>query len=100
MKIYGSTEYIENPKVGDLQLEVNSKWDFCSRSVCFETIKNTFGNGSTTISYDLKECTEVKDSFVIGSNPPKPCKSTKWKEADITDEINNTLIKKGHSLPN
>jgi len=43
---------------------------------------------------------ENKDSFVIGSNPPKPCKSTKWKEADITDEINNTLIKKGHSLPN
>lgn len=98
MKIYGSTEYIEKPLVGDLKLEVNSMWDFKSRNVCFQTIDSTFGGGKTTIAYDLKKCVEVRDSFVVGSNPPKPCKSTRWEQAEVTPEIVAELIKGGYSV--
>ena len=87
MKIYSSTEYISKPQVGDLKLKVNSMWDFKSRSVCFEDINKSFGGGTETISYDLKRCIKSEDSFVIGSNPPKPCKSTSWEQAKITQEI-------------
>jgi len=98
MKIYQSSEYIESPNVGDLKLKVNSRWDFGSRSVCSKNIQNTIGGGTELISYDLQECTEVQDSFVIGSNSPKPCKSTKWEQADITEEIKEELIKKGYRI--
>lgn len=96
MKIYGSTEYIKNPQIGDLKLKVNSMWDFGSRNICFEDIKKSFGVGNETISYDLEECIEVKDSFVVGSNPPKSCYQTKWKQAEIDDEIVKELEKNGY----
>lgn len=98
MKIYGSTEYIENPQIGDLELEVNSMWDFGSRDVCFQNIKNSFGGGETTIAFNLKKCIHVEDSFVVGSNPPKPCKQTRWENADITPEIANALKEKGYTV--
>jgi hypothetical protein len=72
IEIYDSSQYINNPAVGDLKLRVNSQWDFSARSVCFGYA------GDTLISYDLEECTKVEDSFVIGSNPPKPCKNTRY----------------------
>lgn len=93
MKIYNSTEYIENPIVGDLKLEVNSQWDFSSRSVCFKTLSS-----GTLISYDIKKCIEVKDSFVVGSNQPKSCKQTKWEQAEINKHIVNNLIDKGYTI--
>ena len=98
MKIYGSTEYIESPTVGDLKLKVNSMWDFKSRSVCFKDIKKSLGGGNETISYDLEKCIRSEDSFVIGSNPPKPCKSTSWEQAKITGSIKTELIKNGYIL--
>ena len=98
MKIYHSCEYIKEPKVGDLKLKVNSMWDFKSRSVCFKDIKRTFGGGNETISYNLEECIRAEDSFVVFSNPPKPCKSTSWKDAEITEEIKKELIKKGYII--
>lgn len=98
MKIYRSTQHIEDPQVGDLQLDVNSMWDFGSRNVCYETIDSTFGGGKTTIAYDLKKCIEVKDSFVVGSNPPRPCKQTRWEKAEITPEIVSKLIDSGYSM--
>ena len=75
MKIYSSTEYIENPKVGDLKLKVNSMWNFGSRNVCFRTVH---GIGTTTIFFDLEECTEVVDEKTHW---------TKWKQAEITKNI-------------
>ena len=98
MKIYNSTESIKYPKVGDLKLKVNSMWDFCARDVCYQTIDSTFGGGKTTIAYNLEECIEVKDSYVIGSNPPKPRKQTKWKDAEITPKIVEELKQKGMTL--
>jgi hypothetical protein len=100
MKIYSSTEYIDNPTVGDLKLKVNSMWDFKSRSVCFQDIKKSFGVGNETISYDLEKCIRAEDSFVIGSNPPKPCKSTSWEQAEINISIKEELIKNGYILSN
>lgn len=96
MKIFESTEYIENPQVRDLKLKVNSMWDFSARSVCYKDIDKTFGVGKETIAYDIEECVEVKDSFVVGSNPPKPCKSTRWQKADITREVTNQLEEMGY----
>jgi hypothetical protein len=98
MKIYNSTEYERNPKVGDLRLEVNSMWDFKSRTVCFLDIKKSFGGGNETIFFDLKKCIRSEDSFVVGSKPPKPCKSTTWEQAEITDSIKEELITKGYIL--
>lgn len=100
MKIYNSTEYIE-PKdecVGNLRLKVNSMWDFKSRSVCFADIKKSFGGGSETISYDLEKCIRVEDSYVVGSKPLKPCKSTSWEQAECTDEVKEELTRKGYIL--
>ena len=90
MKIYRSSEYIEHPKFGDLKLKVNSMWDFCSRSVCFQTINENI------ISYDLEECTEVEDGIVIGGT--EKCKNTKWKQAEITNEVVKSLEDKGYTL--
>ena len=87
-KIYNSTEYIKNPVVGDLKLEVNSMWDFKSRSICFQSIPKSFGGDTELIAYDLKECIEIANEG----------KSTKWKQAEITDEIIKELIEKGYSL--
>lgn len=98
MKIFNSTEYIENPKLDDLKLEVNSMWDLTSRTVCFQDIDKTFGGGKITIAYNLKKCTKVEDSFVVGSNPPKPCKSTRWEIVEITPEIAIALKDKGYTL--
>lgn len=98
MIIYDPTEYIETPVVGDVRLKVNPRWDFGARSVCFQNIPKTLGGGTELISYDLEKCVEIKDSFVIGSNPPKPCKNTKWEQANITDEIIEELIEKGYTL--
>ena len=98
MKIYNSTEYEENPKVGDLTLKVNSMWDFKSRSVCFKEIIKSFGGGNEIISYNLEKCIRSEDSFVIGSNPPKPCRFTSWEDAEITYEIKEELIKNGYIL--
>jgi hypothetical protein len=89
MKIYNSTEYIENPRVGDLQLKVNSMWDFGARSVCFMDINKSFGGGTKVISYDLEECIDVVDE-----------KTTKWKQAEITPEIVNYLEEKGYCVDN
>jgi hypothetical protein len=36
--IYASTEYVKEPKVGDLKLEVVSQWDFKTKPVCFGTV--------------------------------------------------------------
>jgi hypothetical protein len=96
MKIYKSTEYIENPKIGDLRLEVNSKWDFGSRSVCFETIKNSFGGGSTIIGFDLEECIDVKDGIIIGGT--EKVKNTQWKQAEINKDIIKQLEDDGYSI--
>lgn len=82
MKIYGSTSHIEVPKVGDLQLKVNSMWDFGARAVCFSP------EGT---AYDLMVCTDV---FDIKTH------HTKWKQADITQEIKDSLIEKGYILSN
>jgi hypothetical protein len=98
MKIYGSAQYIDNPQVGDLQLEVNSMWDFKARSVCYKDTKRTFGGETVTIPYNLRECIEVKDSFVVGSKPPEPCKETRWKDAEITTEIVKELVDNGYSV--
>lgn len=89
MKIYGSTQYIEKPKVGDLKLEVNSMWSFGSRDVCFQTIESTFGGGTTVIGYDLKECIEVVD---------EKTHHTKWKQADMNNDIVNQLLEDGYSI--
>lgn len=88
-KIYNSTEYINNPKVGDLKLKVNSMWDFGSRSVCFKDIDKTFGGGRETISYDLEECIEVID---------EKTNHTKWKKADITEDIKERLKSNGYII--
>ena len=98
MKIYDSTDYIKHPQIGDLKLEVNSMWDFGSRDICFKDIDKTFGGGKTTIPYNLKRCVEVRDSFVVGSNPPEPCKSSRWENAEITPEILSTLTDKGYTV--
>ena len=95
MRIYSSSEYIEDPKVGDLKLRVNSIWDFGSRSVCFNRIKS-FGNEDVLISYDLEECTDVRDGIIIGGT--EKCKNTTWKKADISQEIVECLIKDGYSV--
>jgi hypothetical protein len=39
MKIYQSTEYVPEPKVKDMQLKVNSMWNFSSRAVCFKEVE-------------------------------------------------------------
>lgn len=96
MKIYNSNEYIEHPKIGDLRLKVNSMWDFGSRSVCFKNIKKSFGIGIELISYDLEECTDVVDGIIIGGT--KKVKNTKWKQAEITQEIVDALVEKGYSV--
>jgi len=80
IQIYDSTQYIEKPCVGDLKLEVNSQWDFSSRSVCFDYV------GQTLISYDLKECTNVEG------------RTTSWKQASITEGIASALEKKGYEV--
>lgn len=97
MKIYKSTQYIENPQVGDLKLKVNSMWDFLSRSICYQDIEKTFGGGTVTISYDLEECTEVKDGVVIGGT--EKCKHTTWKQAKITKKILKQLLSDGYIVP-
>jgi hypothetical protein len=88
VKIYGSTEYIapKNVKVGNLKLEVNSMWDFKSRTVCFGKAYKGQPN-EQTISYNLKKCIEVKDPTY-----------TRWENAEITDEIKEELMKKGYTL--
>ena len=96
MKIYGSTEYIKDPQIGDLKLEVNSMWSFGARNVCYESIDKSSGGGKETIAYNLKKCVEVKDSFVVGSNSPKPCKQTRWEEMEITPEIIRALEEDGY----
>jgi len=98
MRIYHDSEYIEQPKIGDLKLKVNSMWDFKSRSVCFENIKKSFGGGNITIAYDLKECIDVKDGIIIGGT--KKCKNTQWKKAEITNDIKEKLINDGYILSN
>jgi stress response protein SCP2 len=96
MNLYSSTQYIEDPKIGDLQLVVNSMWDFKSRDVCFQSIEKTFGGGTEVISYDLKECTGVQDGIIIGGT--KKCKNTKWKPAIITQEIISKLTADGYTV--
>ena len=98
MKIYSSTEYIENPKVGDLKLKVNSQWDFKSRSICFQDIKKTLGKGNILISYDLEECIDVKDGIIIGGT--KKVKNTRWKQAEITTDIIKELTNNGYVINN
>lgn len=96
MKIYSAASSIENPQVGDLQLKVNSMWDFGSRNICFKDIEKTFGGGVITIGYDLMECTEVKDGIVISGT--KKCKNTKWKQVDVTKEIGYQLENDGYIM--
>ncbi len=100
MKIYHSTEYIKTPKIGDLKLEVNSIWDFKSRSVCYKSINKTLGVGETTIYYDLEKCVNVEDSFVVGSKPEKPCKMTRWEQAEITPSVCESLKELGYEINN
>lgn len=95
MKIYNDSQHIEEPKVGDLKLKVNSIWDFGSRSVCFNRIKS-IGNEDVLISYDLEECVDVIDGVVIGGT--RKCKNTTWNKADISQEIIECLIKDGYSV--
>ena len=89
MNIYDSTEYIENPRVGDLQLEVNSQWDFRSRSVCFRDADD--GLSRSTISYNLKECIEIVD---------EKTRHTKWKQAELSKEILEQLKNEGYIINN
>lgn len=80
MKIYGTTEYIKNPEIGDLKLEVNCQWDFKARTVCTQRIRNHI------IGYDLKECIKINGNV------------TTWKLAEITDEIKKQLIEDGYNI--
>jgi hypothetical protein len=98
MKIYGSAQYIQDPEVGDLQLEVNSQWDFGARDVCFQNVEKSLGAGKHLMSYDLREITKVKDAFIGGSNPPIRCKRTATKQAEITPEIVKKLEEQGYSV--
>lgn len=61
MKIYSSTEFIREPKVGDMQLEVISQWDFTTKPVCFGTIYEGKPN-EATISYAIRLITEVGEN--------------------------------------
>ena len=81
--IFETCEYISPKKqaVGNLQLEVNSMWKFPYRDVCYKKCRNDW------IGYDLKECIEVI----------KPGQ-TKWRQAEITNEIAEELIKMGYTL--
>jgi hypothetical protein len=82
-KIYSSYEYISPEKqvVGNLQLEVNSMWKFPSRDVCLKKCREDW------IAYDLKECIEIV----------KPGQ-TRWRQAGITTEIKEELVKMGYTL--
>lgn len=84
MKIFSSTGYIDNPKIGDLKLKINSMWDFGSRDICF---KNSY-------SYDLEKCIDVKDGIIIGGT--EKVKNTKWEQAEIIPKIVEELEKKGY----
>ena len=86
MKIYNSTEYIENPQVGDLKLKVISQWDFKSDAVCFGKIYEGQKNEST-IPYSLEQCVEVRNKGW-----------TKWEKAKIDEEIIKELINKNYVI--
>jgi hypothetical protein len=98
IKIYNSTEHIEEPKIGDLKLKVNSIWDFCSRDVCFQKTEKTIGNGYILIGYDLEECIEVSDGIIIGGT--EKVKNTKWKRAEINEDIIKQLKDDGYTISN
>ena len=88
MKIYESTEYIENHTVGELKLEVINQWGFSARPVCFDSVK-TIGGETQVISYLLKRTTQVYES---GG----------WKYeivAELTDEMKDELVDMGYTVP-
>lgn len=60
VKIYESTEYVENNKVGDLKLEVISQWDFKSKAVCYQTIKS-MGGDNLLVPYKLVKTVHVNE---------------------------------------
>ena len=89
--IYSSSTYINNPKVGDLRLKVNSVWDFGSRAVCFSRIYD-----NVLISYDLEECIDVWDTVVVGGT--EKAKGTKWQQAQLTNELMEQLESDGYTV--
>lgn len=86
--VYGSTEGIKYPKVGDLQLKVISMWDFVTKPVCFREQNKTFGGGTTTISYGLEKCIEVVSDT-----------HTRWENVDkLEKEVAEHLEKRGYTV--
>jgi hypothetical protein len=87
MKLQRPYQKYEDLEVGDIELEVNSMWNFGARSVCFRDIQKTFGGGKTTIFYDVKECTDIISD-----------EHTKWKQAKITEKVKQLLVDNGYHL--
>lgn len=86
--IYGSTEGIQHPKIGDLKLRVISQWDFTSEPVCFRTQDKTFGGGTITIPYILERRTEMVSKI-----------HSKWEIVEkINPEIKQALEKRGYTI--
>ena len=91
VKIYGSTEYVErrDTKIGILKLQVISQWDFAAKTICFQTLKKTFGGGSITIPYLLERCIYVSED---GTH-------TRWEKVEnLTQNIKDNLVEKGYRL--
>lgn len=88
IEIYSSTAYIpsQEEKVGMLQLEVVSMWDFKTPVIAYETIYGGKPN-QRDIGLALKRCTEVVEP-----------KWTKWETLqpeDITEDMVEELENMG-----